>query len=48
MREIRDLDEQLDHEQKKDMAANLERITKDYKQIRTENKELASKLKAAS
>ncbi|KXJ28410.1 Coiled-coil domain-containing protein 22-like [Exaiptasia diaphana] len=46
MREIRDLEEQIDNETQKNTAMNLERITADYKQMKEENTVLAKKFKA--
>ncbi|KAK3700428.1 hypothetical protein QZH41_015291, partial [Actinostola sp. cb2023] len=46
MREIRDLEEQIDNESQKNTAMNLERITVDYKQMKDENTSLAKKFKA--
>lgn len=40
MREIRDLEDQVEAEQRKNMAANLARISADYDQIRKENAQL--------
>ena len=48
MREIRDLEEQIDVENEKDTASNLEKITKDYKIMKEENAGLVKKLKSRS
>ncbi|XP_023218766.1 coiled-coil domain-containing protein 22 homolog [Centruroides sculpturatus] len=45
MREIRDLEDQIEQESQKKVAANLERITADYKQMKQENETLMSQLK---
>ncbi|XP_057713889.1 coiled-coil domain-containing protein 22 [Corythoichthys intestinalis] len=47
LREIRDLEEQIDTENSNKTVANLERILEDYKAIRQENAALAAKLKRA-
>ena len=39
---------QIDRESGKKVAANLERITGDYQQMKKENSQLAAQLKAAS
>ncbi|XP_001639122.2 coiled-coil domain-containing protein 22 homolog [Nematostella vectensis] len=46
MREIRDLEEQIDTESQKNTANNLERITADHKQMKEENATLTKKIKA--
>ncbi|XP_031555809.1 coiled-coil domain-containing protein 22 homolog [Actinia tenebrosa] len=46
MREIRDLEEQIDNETQKNTGNNLERITADYKQMKEENSALTKKFKA--
>ncbi|XP_074619647.1 coiled-coil domain-containing protein 22 homolog [Acropora palmata] len=48
LREIRDLEDQIEMESQKNTATNLERITADYKQIKDENNALTKKLKAAT
>jgi len=48
MREIRDLEDQLELEDSKKLAANLERIEADYKQMRAENAALIARLKSQS
>ncbi|XP_077468805.1 coiled-coil domain-containing protein 22 [Stigmatopora argus] len=45
LREIRDLEEQIDTENSNKTVANLERILEDHKAIRQENAALAAKLK---
>ncbi|XP_061696984.1 coiled-coil domain-containing protein 22 isoform X2 [Syngnathoides biaculeatus] len=45
LREIRDLEEQIDTETSNKTVANLERILEDYKAIRQENSALAAKVK---
>ncbi|XP_068453221.1 coiled-coil domain-containing protein 22 isoform X2 [Clinocottus analis] len=45
LREIRDLEEQIDTENGSKTAANLERILEDYKAIRQENSALAAKVR---
>lgn len=45
-REIRDLEDQIDTERKKNISSNLERINNDYKQIKSENHELLSKIES--
>lgn len=47
LREIRDLEDQIEMESQKNTATNLERITADYKQMKEENNTLTKKLKAA-
>lgn len=47
MREIRDLEDQIENENRNKVLANLERISADYKQMRQENAALVGKLKAA-
>lgn len=47
VREIRDLEDQIEMESQKNTATNLERISGDYKQMKEENNALAKKLKAA-
>lgn len=47
VREIRDLEDQIEMKSQKNTATNLERITADYKQMKEENNALAKKLKAA-
>lgn len=45
MREIRDLEEQIDTENGKKTVSNLEKILEDYKTIRQENSALAAKIR---
>lgn len=45
MREIRDFEDQIEQESQKKVAANLERITADYKQMKQENELLMNQLK---
>ncbi|XP_077368007.1 coiled-coil domain-containing protein 22 [Festucalex cinctus] len=45
LREIRDLEEQIDTENSNKTVANLEKILEDYKAIRQENSALAAKVK---
>ncbi|XP_062315523.1 coiled-coil domain-containing protein 22 [Osmerus eperlanus] len=45
MREIRDLEEQIETENGKKTVANLEKILEDYKAIRQENSALAAKIR---
>ncbi|XP_066566008.1 coiled-coil domain-containing protein 22 [Amia ocellicauda] len=47
MREIRDLEEQIDTEDGKKTTSNLEKILEDYKAIRQENAALAAKIREA-
>ncbi|XP_063064848.1 coiled-coil domain-containing protein 22 isoform X2 [Engraulis encrasicolus] len=47
MREIRDLEEQIETENSKKTLTNLEKILEDYKAIRQENSTLAAKIKEA-
>ncbi|XP_041952855.1 coiled-coil domain-containing protein 22 [Alosa sapidissima] len=47
MREIRDLEEQIETENSKKTITNLEKILEDYKAIRQENSTLAAKIKEA-
>jgi len=48
LREIRDLEDQIEMESQKNTATNLERISADFKQMKEENNALAKKLKAAT
>lgn len=48
MREIQDLEDQIDNENEKDTASNLEKISKDYKTMKEENAVLLKKLKSRS
>ena len=45
-REIKELDEQIETETGKRIAANLEKITADYDQVKKENAQLLAHLKA--
>ncbi|XP_025085148.1 coiled-coil domain-containing protein 22 homolog [Pomacea canaliculata] len=45
LREIRDLEDQIETESHKKVLANLEKITEDYQQMKKENSALAAKLK---
>ncbi|XP_050417021.2 coiled-coil domain-containing protein 22 homolog [Patella vulgata] len=45
MREIRDLEDQIENESGKKVLANLEKITQDYQEMKKENSVLMSKLK---
>ncbi|XP_077518682.1 coiled-coil domain-containing protein 22 homolog [Amblyomma americanum] len=45
MREMRDLEDQIEQESQKKVTANLERITADYKQMKQENASLLAQLK---
>ncbi|CAH3127234.1 unnamed protein product [Porites lobata] len=47
LREIRDLEDQIEMESQKNTTTNLERISADLKQMKDENNTLAKKLKAA-
>ncbi|KAJ7388014.1 Coiled-coil domain-containing protein 22, partial [Desmophyllum pertusum] len=47
VREIRDLEDQIEMESQKNTATNLERISADFKQMKEENNTLTKKLKAA-
>ncbi|XP_035238601.1 coiled-coil domain-containing protein 22 [Anguilla anguilla] len=47
MREIRDLEEQIETENGKKTVSNLEKILEDYKAIRQENSALATKIREA-
>uniref|UniRef100_A0A8C9WV29 Coiled-coil domain-containing protein 22 n=1 Tax=Scleropages formosus TaxID=113540 RepID=A0A8C9WV29_SCLFO len=47
MREIRDLEEQIETENGKKTVSNLEKILEDYKAIRQENSALAAKIREA-
>ncbi|KAK6307902.1 coiled-coil domain-containing protein 22 [Coregonus clupeaformis] len=47
MREIRDLEEQIETENGKKTVSNLEKILEDYKDIRQENSALAAKIREA-
>lgn len=46
LREIRELEEQVEAEQKKNMEKNLSRITNDLKMIKTENQGMIQSLKS--
>ncbi|XP_077975450.1 coiled-coil domain-containing protein 22-like [Styela clava] len=46
MREIRDLEEQIANESKKNTASNLDKITDDFKEMKKENSEMIKKLKS--
>ncbi|GAB1601523.1 coiled-coil domain-containing protein 22 homolog [Argonauta hians] len=48
MREIRDLEDQIDNECKKSIKTNMEKITADYQQMKKENSSLVAKLKEKS
>lgn len=48
MREIRDLEDQIDNESKKKVLANLEKITQDYQQMKKENDSMVKKIKGKS
>lgn len=45
LREMRDLEDQIEQESQKKVTANLERITADYKQMKQENASLLGQLK---
>ena len=45
-REIKELDEQIENETGKRIAANLEKITADYQQVKQENQHLLIQLKS--
>ncbi|XP_054706190.1 coiled-coil domain-containing protein 22 homolog [Uloborus diversus] len=45
VREIREIEDQIEQENQKKVAANLERITSDYKQMQQENASLIAQLK---
>lgn len=45
LREMRDLEDQIEQESQKKVTANLERITADYKQMKQENATLLAQLK---
>ena len=45
-REIKELDEQIENESGKRIAANLEKITADYQQVKQENAQLMIQLKS--
>ena len=46
MREIRDLEDQIDNMNQGEMKDNLEQISKDLKQMKQENAALMNKVKA--
>ncbi|KAK2166341.1 hypothetical protein LSH36_40g21002 [Paralvinella palmiformis] len=48
LREIRDLEDQVEQERKRNIQENLSKITADFKAIKTENSALIAKLKKAS
>lgn len=45
-REIKELDEQIENETGKRIAANLEKITADYQQMKQENAQLMAQIKS--
>lgn len=45
-REIKELDEQIENETGKRIAANLEKITADYQQVKQENVQMVKELKS--
>ncbi|XP_052078131.1 coiled-coil domain-containing protein 22 homolog [Mytilus californianus] len=45
MREIRELEDQIEYESKSKVLTNLEKITSDYQQMKKENSSMATKLK---
>ena len=45
-RQIKDLKDQIDNESSKKVGANLEKLTEDLQEMKGENKQLVSKLKA--
>lgn len=45
-REIKELDEQIENETGKRVAANLEKISADYQQVKQENAQLLIQLKS--
>jgi len=47
-REIKELDEQIENETGKRIAANLEKITADYQQVKQENVQLLTQLKKSN
>ena len=47
-REIKELDEQIENETGKRIAANLEKITADYQQVKQENAQLLTQLKKSN
>lgn len=48
MREIRELEDQIEHESKSKVLTNLEKITSDYQQMKKENAGMMAKLKHKS
>ena len=47
MREICDLEDQVNSEQQNNFVNNMDSIVKDYKQIKEENEQLMKKIKSA-
>ena len=45
-RQIKDLKDQIDNESSKKVGANLEKLSRDLQEMKDENKQLISKLKA--
>ena len=45
-RQIKDLKDQIDNESSKKVGANLEKLSQDLQEMKDENKQLISKLKA--
>lgn len=48
MREVREIEDQIENEKNRNISSNLERITADLKLVENEGKELQEKLKKAS
>ncbi|KAJ6648734.1 Coiled-coil domain-containing protein 22 like [Pseudolycoriella hygida] len=48
MREVRDVEDQIENEKNRNISSNLERITADLKLVETEGKDLQEKIKKAS
>lgn len=48
MREVRDIEDQIENEKNRNISSNLERITADLKLVESEGKDLQAKIKKAS
>lgn len=48
MREIRELEDQIENESKNKVLSNLEKITSDYQQMKKENQSMVEKIKHKS
>lgn len=48
MREVRDIEDQIENEKNRNISSNLERITTDLKLVESEGKDLQVKIKKAS